>query len=96
MRKQTLKEAIIQKLLKIPTFQHQKESSTPCPKCGQQTIICCHSENGLTDYYDDFLHICLNPDCDYVKREGHSSGLGQEYHHDHLCPFCKRDVYLKK
>ena len=94
MRKQTLKEAIIQKLLHIPNFQRQKELPMPCPKCGQTSIVCCHSENGLTDYYDDFLHICLNPECNYVVRQGRYSGMGQESPSDHLCPFCRRDVYL--
>lgn len=64
-----------------------------CPKCGLATLVCVHKDVGLTDYYDEFEHICLAPGCDYRVYKQQYCGLGQESISDQLCPFCRRDVF---
>jgi predicted RNA-binding Zn-ribbon protein involved in translation (DUF1610 family) len=93
VKKQTVGKALNLKAPDMPKPQRLQKLDTPCPKCGQKTIVCCHTEDGATDYYDNFCHVCLNPHCDYAQYKMQYSGLGQESKGDHLCPFCGRDVY---
>lgn len=64
---------------------------TKCEKCGQ-SIYCCHRDNGASDFYDNFWHICSNPDCDFVAHQEHYTGLGQECGGETNCPFCGNNV----
>lgn len=65
-----------------------------CPTCGNKgSVICCHINLGALDYYDNFCHVCLNLDCDYVVHEEYKTTVSQERFGDQLCPFCGRDVY---
>lgn len=62
-----------------------------CEKCGQP-IYCCHKDIGATDYYDNFWHVCRNPNCDFIQHHERYSGLGQENKGDTDCPFCGNNV----
>ena len=90
-----LKKILGIKVPQLPMPERFKIISAPCPKCHGRIIACCHAEIGATDYYDEFLHICLNPKCDYKEHKSQYTGLGQESPSDHLCPFCGRNVYIK-
>ena len=93
MKLQNIEEAIKVKVPKMPKPERSKRLDVPCPKCGKKTIVCCHVDVGFTDYYDNFCHVCLNPDCDYSVHTEQYTGTTQQQLEDQLCPFCGRDVF---
>ncbi|MFH1430797.1 MAG: hypothetical protein ABIG71_04780 [Candidatus Uhrbacteria bacterium] len=60
-----------------------------CPKCGQGDVVCCYCDMGFTDYYDEFWHVCMNPNCDHLLHSGSYTGTGCESDSDLVCPFCR-------
>ncbi len=59
---------------------------TPCEKCGlNKDVWCMYADSGLTNYYDEFYHICL--DCGHIAHQQEYGGSpGNEG--DAYCPFC--------
>ena len=79
----------IQKILKRENTPLGRLMDEPCEECNQQEVYCGHADLGAVDYYDNFWHICLNPDClDHRHREIYSC-VGSESKGDMDCPFCK-------
>lgn len=74
---------------------HHKEMLQPCPKCGQQTVVCCHADMGAgsPDHYDQFCHVCLDPQCDYAEHRTHTVSSAMVTNDDQLCLICGRDVF---
>jgi hypothetical protein len=67
-----------------------------CPKCGSQ-IACVYDDLGATDYYDNYAHICLNPDCDFVLHHESFScnmGGGRAGPESETCWFCNRPIRM--
>ena len=63
-----------------------------CPKCGAD-ILCVYACMGVTDFCDTYNHICINNDCNFIKKKdefGISMGVREESGPS-PCPFCKRE-----
>lgn len=63
-----------------------------CPKCRRLTLECRYWNSGGRDYfYDNFLHVCTNPDCSYqqvnLDKHGGESPYANPWPN---CPFCQR------
>jgi hypothetical protein len=65
-----------------------------CPKCGTN-ILCAYSEMGVSDFCDTYHHICVNNECDFIKkRDEFGIGMGtREESGPTPCPFCNREVF---
>ena len=68
----------------------------PCPKCGGP-VVCAYRDMGLVDFYDNFAHVCLNPDCDFMLHEeiyeGNLGG-GRNCPATNECIFCHREIWM--
>jgi len=64
-----------------------------CPVC-HSDLVCVYDDLGVTDYFDNFAHICLNPKCGFVR---HKEIIGRRNRSDpknQTCVFCDRRVKL--
>ena len=67
---------------------------TVCPKCKNTTLVCCFASiGGGLDYWDNFCHVCLNPQCDYGVHMENRVMQSQERPEDGLCFWCQRNVF---
>ena len=93
---QTLKDALRIKAPQLPMPENYKELDIACPKCGHKTIICCYIASSYhisrSDYYDNFYHVCLNPNCHYAVYRTKYNGIGEKIEKK-LCPCCKRNIF---
>lgn len=88
-------EAIRKKVPKMSYGQHRdaKIIDEKCPECGGP-ILCVYDDLGLTDYDDNYAHICLNSECDFFDH-AHFLTLGVGGRQDppsETCHFCNREV----
>ncbi|MBP7811313.1 MAG: hypothetical protein KA054_00500 [Candidatus Moranbacteria bacterium] len=67
-----------------------------CQDCGQGPIICVYADLGMTDFYDNYVHLCLNPNCDFVlHHESYTGNVGgRPDTEEGRCWFCERTVQL--
>lgn len=97
MQRVSIDEAIA---TKVPLMSHGRYRDAQiiedkCSKCGGQTV-CVHDDLGATDSYDNYAHICLNPDCDFVlHQESFSCNMGgRAYVESGTCCFCERPIRM--
>ncbi|MBK9502144.1 MAG: hypothetical protein IPQ05_15455 [Leptospiraceae bacterium] len=64
-----------------------------CPKC-DGVVLCGYAEMGVTDFDDNYQHICANLECDYeVDDEQYALSMGARDNSGPAnCPFCNREV----
>ena len=96
MKPMTMEEAIG----KVPgmSLGHYRDAKIleeKCPKCGSE-VVCVYDDLGMVDYYDNFAHICLNADCDYlVHQESFTSNIGGRSDiASNSCVHCGRDIHM--
>ncbi len=68
-----------------------------CQNCdGQDPIICVYADLGATDFYDNYAHLCLNPDCAFVLHHESYTGSvgGRPDDEEGKCWFCERPIQL--
>jgi len=67
-----------------------------CQDCGQGPITCVYADLGLTDFYDNYVHLCPNPDCDFVLHHESYTGSvgGRPDAEEGKCWFCERPISL--
>jgi hypothetical protein len=90
-------QAVIEK--KVPSmkkdFYRDAQIIGKCPICNS-TLVCLYDDLGATEYYDNYCHLCLNPNCEYcVHKElfGLNNGLRTD-DQCRNCIFCGREVNL--
>jgi hypothetical protein len=96
MKEMTVEEAIGRAPgMSVNRYRDVKIIEEPCPKCGSQ-VVCAYDDLGATDYYDNYAHVCLNPDCDFLlHRESFSCNLGgRSGGATERCVFCRRDIQM--
>lgn len=93
----TVNEAIARKVPGIAHARHRDWMiiEAKCPKCGSQ-VVCIYDDLGVTDYYDNYAHICLNPDCDFFlhKEEFTCNMGGRGNQESEECIFCSRHISM--
>ncbi len=62
-----------------------------CPECGQTTVVCCYCYVGSNPayYYDQYCHVCRNPECKYGVHMEDRQSVGVEA--SPCCPWCNRN-----
>ncbi|MFH1749804.1 MAG: hypothetical protein ABH837_02860 [bacterium] len=69
----------------------------PCPKCDSRVACFYVGTTTANDYYDEFGHICLNPECDHIlhyeDRTG-DLGAGRNCPASNKCHFCDRKLEM--
>ena len=98
MAQLTIDEAIDKKASFMLGSPHldAEEIGEKCPKCGS-LIFCLYNDLGGTDYYDNYVHICSNSNCDhYFHSESINSNCGgrQAGEGDECCCFCGRTLRI--
>ena len=60
-----------------------------CPSCLGKTLFCCRNDFGHVDTEPKFVHICVNPKCDYVaQHEEHGVEMSDIEATREYCPWC--------
>jgi len=77
MRQMSIEEAIDRAPGMSPgRYRDAKIIEEKCPKCGNR-IVCVYDDLGAVDFYDNYAHICLNPDCAFIlHQESFSCNMG--------------------
>jgi hypothetical protein len=67
-----------------------------CQECNQGRIICVYADLGATDFYDNYAHLCSNPNCNFVRHHESRTGSvgGRPDGEEEQCWFCQRPVQL--
>ena len=93
----SIDEAITKKLPSMACGRYRDAQiiEERCPKCGGQ-VGCVYDDLGATDYYDNYAHVCLNPDCDFVlHHESFGCNMGgRAGPESETCWFCSRPIQM--
>ena len=67
------------------------KSGISCPECGEATVVCCYVYVGSNPlfYYDQYCHVCRNPECHYGIHIEDRQMVGVEA--SPRCPWCDRN-----
>jgi len=97
MRQMSIEEAIGRAPGMSPgRYRDVKILEEKCPRCGSK-IVCVYDDLGTVEYYDNYAHVCLNPDCDFILHEETFScdmGGGRGYEVSEACLFCGRQIQM--
>lgn len=97
MAEMSIDQAISRYLPTLAKPRHRDAAiiDQPCPKCGSR-VLCLYDDPGATDFYDNFAHICLNPECDhFLHHEGFECNMGgRGSSSDQGCIFCHRKLAM--
>ena len=82
----------------IPTnLDVQPLDAVSCPTCGQSPMICVYTDLGSVDFYDNYIHLCSDPNCSFaLHHESYTGNAGgrPDSTADDTCWFCHRTVQL--
>lgn len=90
-------ESKIKKVFKtLPSNPDVSLLDQTCQECGQGRIICVYADLGTTDFYDNYAHLCTNPDCNFIRQHESYTGSvgGRPDDEEGKCWFCERPVQL--
>jgi len=97
MKELSIEEAIAKKVPSMSPgcYRDAEILEQKCSKCGGR-VVCVYDDLGATDYYDNYAHICLNSECDFVlHQENFTCNVGgRGSSESETCVFCGRKIRM--
>jgi len=69
----------------------RKIEGRQCPKCTKETIFCEVKDKGASDYYLQFVHRCVDSNCDFAETAEGVVWSSSPVKEGFVCPLCSFD-----